>query len=93
MFMSKAVTYQNGVPFRCLLDLPANIRLTMKGLQPSGANHREEHLKGGSGRYASTLLTNIKLGWKRLPGQTLYPIWTISKLSRKKFYNIGPWTQ
>ncbi len=43
---------------------------------------------------AQALLTNIKLGWKGLPGtSTLIYLQTLVNYCRQKFYNIGPWGQ
>jgi hypothetical protein len=50
-----------------------------------GAYPGVEHLKGTSIGYAPDSLTNIRLGWKGMPGNK------IRKLRQQNFYNIGPW--
>jgi len=37
--------------------------------------------------------TNIRLGWKDLPGNNCSSLQTFVNYGRKKLYNIGPWSR
>ncbi len=51
------------------------------------------YLKVASLRQALALLANIRQGWKSLPGTDTLAYHEDSRITDKKVYNIGPWTE
>ncbi len=51
------------------------------------------YLKVASLGQALALLANIRQGWKSLRGANTFAYYEDSRITDKKAYNIGPWTE